>query len=160
MKTNLEHALDDDRIIATVNQLLHFPEELEKMISPPARSYAREDYQGVLLGAVDIKETSKEYTFYSDVPGLTKSDIQVTVEGDKVLVIKSQGKRKREDEEEECKILRMERKTNPKFVRKFVLPGDANVDSISASCVDGVLTVNVPKIPPVVKSKTIEIAVS
>eukprot|EP01018_Ginkgo_biloba_P009129 Gb_37178 [translate_table: standard] len=37
---------------------------------------------------------------------------------------------------------------------------DTNLDSISASCVDGVLAVNVPKIPPMVKSKTIKIAIS
>ena len=28
--------------------------------------------------AVDIKETPKEYVFYADVSGLTKSDIQVS----------------------------------------------------------------------------------
>ena len=28
--------------------------------------------------AMDMKETPKEYVFYADVPGLTKSDIQVS----------------------------------------------------------------------------------
>ena len=54
----------------------------------------------------------------------------------------------------------MERKRNPKFARKFVLPSDANVEGISASCVDGVLTVTVPRIPPASKSKTIQISIN
>jgi len=57
------------------------------------------------------------------------------------------GKRKREGVEEEqyCKCLRMERKKNHKFFRKFMLPSDANVKGISASCGDGVLSVIVPR---------------
>uniref|UniRef100_A0A0D6R9V8 SHSP domain-containing protein n=1 Tax=Araucaria cunninghamii TaxID=56994 RepID=A0A0D6R9V8_ARACU len=163
---NLDHVMDDGHLIATLNQFFHFPEELEKMVSSSARSY-REDDKGAAASAamasaaVDIKETPKEYVFYTDVPGLTKSDIQVHVEDGKVLVMKCQGKRKREgEEEEECKYLRMERKSNRKFVRKFTLPGDADVDKISASCADGVLTVTVPRIPPEKKSKTIEISVA
>eukprot|EP01018_Ginkgo_biloba_P004245 Gb_02607 [translate_table: standard] len=85
-------------------------------------------------------------------------NFEVNAEDDKVLVIKTQGKQKHENEEEESKILRMERNTNPKFVRKFALLREANMDSIFVSCVDGVLTFNVPKIPPMDKSKIIEIA--
>uniref|UniRef100_A0A0C9RR22 TSA: Wollemia nobilis Ref_Wollemi_Transcript_408_629 transcribed RNA sequence n=1 Tax=Wollemia nobilis TaxID=56998 RepID=A0A0C9RR22_9CONI len=158
---NLDHVMDDGHLIATLNQFFHFPEELEKMVSSSARSYREEDKGAAASAAVDVKETPKEYVFYTDVPGLTKSDIQVHVEDGKVLVMKFQGKRKREgEEEEECKYLRIERKTNRKFVRKFTLPGDADVDKISASCADGVLTVTVPRIPPVKKSKTIEISVA
>lgn len=153
--------MDDGHLVATLNQFFHIPEELEKMISPAARSYGQDDMAGVFAAAVDIKETPKEYIFYTDVPGLTKSDIQVNVEEGKVLVLRCQGKRKREgEEEEECKFLRMERKTNRKFVRKFTLPGDANVDGISAACADGVLTVTVPRIPPEKKTKTIKISVA
>jgi len=157
MKSYLDHAL-------AMSPLLHFPEELERIIIPSARSYDQhEENKGMEPAAVDIKETPKEYVFYADVPGLTKSDIQAYVEEDKLLVIKYQGgKRKREgvEDEECCKYLRMERKRNPKFARKFTLPGDANVEGISASCVDGVLTVTVPRIPPAMKSKTIQISVN
>ena len=89
--------------------------------------------------------------------------LKVYVEEQKLLVIKCQGgKRKREgvEDEESCKYLRMERKRNPKFTRKFTLPGDANVEGISASCVDGVLTVTVPRIPPASRSKTIQISIN
>ena len=50
-----------------MNQLLHFPEELEKIINPGARSYDHwhEENKGMEPAAVDIKETPKEYVFYA-----------------------------------------------------------------------------------------------
>eukprot|EP00252_Welwitschia_mirabilis_P013378 TRINITY_DN29465_c0_g1_i1.p1 TRINITY_DN29465_c0_g1~~TRINITY_DN29465_c0_g1_i1.p1 ORF type:complete len:161 (-),score=9.10 TRINITY_DN29465_c0_g1_i1:329-811(-) len=156
--------LDGGSIFATMNHIFHLPEALDLMISPADRtSEQTQEAKGFVPAAVDIKQTPKEYIFYVDVPGLTKSDIQVYVEEKKVLVLKCQGgKRKREgeNEEEECKILRLERKTNRKFERRFTLPGDSNVAEISAVCQDGVLTVKVPRILPSQKSKTVQITVN
>ncbi|KAL2555178.1 17.4 kDa class III heat shock protein [Forsythia ovata] len=110
---------------------------------------------------VDILDTHKEYIFYIDVPGLTKSDIQVTVEDENTLVIKSNGKRKREDGEEEgCKCIRLERRTLQKLLRKFRLPENCNLSSITAKCENGVLTVVVQKLPPPPKPKTVEVQIS
>lgn len=85
----------------------------------------------------------------------------MTVEDKKTLVIRSNGKRKREEGEEEgCKYLRMERRAPQKLMRKFRLPENANVSAITAKCDNGVLTVIVEKLPPHSKSKTVEISFS
>lgn len=82
--------------------------------------------------------------------------IQVTVEDDNTLVIRSKGKRKRDDREEEgCKYIRLERKAVQKLLRKFRLPGNANVAAITAKCEYGVLTLVVEKLPPPPKPKTV-----
>lgn len=108
----------------------------------------------------DILSTPKEYVFYVDVPGLSKSDIQVQLEDENILVIKANGKRKREDGDEEgCRYLKLERSVPQKMMRKFRLPQDADASSISAKCENGVLTVTVQKIPPS-KPKTVQVAVS
>ncbi|XP_008803401.2 17.4 kDa class III heat shock protein [Phoenix dactylifera] len=155
-----------------LNQLLHLPETLEKLVSPSPRPQAghggaqgREAGEERGFGGfpVDILETPKEYTFFLDVPGLSKTDMQVALEeDDRILVIKSNGKRKREEGEEEgCKYLRLERRAYPKFLRKFHLPNDANTASITAKCENGVLTVVVEKLPPPEpKTKTVEVAVA
>ncbi|KAJ3695765.1 hypothetical protein LUZ60_001142 [Juncus effusus] len=110
---------------------------------------------------MDILETQKEYVFYLDVPGLSKSDIQVTLEEGKVLVMKSNAKRKREEDEEGCKYLRLERRGPVKFQKKFRLAEDANLDAISARYENGVLIVTVPKLPPPEKkTKTIQVKVA
>ncbi|WJZ84892.1 hypothetical protein VitviT2T_004469 [Vitis vinifera] len=103
----------------------------------------------------DVKEYPNSYTFIVDMPGLRSGDIKVQVEDGNVLVIS--GERKREEEKEGAKYVRMERRVG-KFMRKFVLPENANTDKISAVCQDGVLTVTVEKLPPPEpkKPKTIE----
>ena len=87
--------------------------------------------------------------------------MQVQVEEENILVIKVSGKRKREEEEEGCKYLKLERNLPQKMMRKFRLPQDAKADisSISAKCENGVLTVTVKKIPPATP-KTVQVAIS
>lgn len=145
-----------------MNHLLNFPESLEKLISTARTHETNEnENRGVSSIPVDILDTPKEYIFYLDVPGLSKSDIQVTVEDENTLVIKSNGKRKREDGEEEgCKYTRMERRTPQKLMRKFRLPENANLSAITAKCENGVLTVTVEKNPPPPKPKTVEVPVA
>ena len=87
---------------------------------------------------------------------------QVSVENENILVIRSSGKRKREEveEEEKCKYIRLERKQPHKLIRKFRLPEDANVSTVRAKCENGVLTVIVEKLPPPPKPKTVEVAIA
>lgn len=107
----------------------------------------------------DVKELPNSYVFIVDMPGLKSGDIKVQVEDDNVLLIS--GERKREEEKEGAKYVRMERRVG-KFMRKFVLPENANTDAISAVCQDGVLTVTVQKLPPPEpkKAKTIEVKIA
>ena len=78
------------------------------------------------------------------------------LENDNVLVIG--GTRKHEEQDPNVKYIRMERNSGT-FMRKFTLPQNSNLEKISAACVDGVLTVTVPKIPPPqpTKPRTIEV---
>ncbi|KAH7565673.1 hypothetical protein JRO89_XS09G0243000 [Xanthoceras sorbifolium] len=180
----MSRVLADDVVAAAVNNLFGLPETIEKVIFP-SRSNHQEtnESKGVSSIPVDILDSPKEYVFYMDVPGLSKSDIQlyaiwnlfglhwnafenpcvfgVMVEDEKTLVIKSSGKRKHEDGEEEgCKYRRLERRGPRKLLRKFRLPENANVSAISAKCENGVLTVVVEKLPPPPKSKAVEVTIS
>ncbi|KAG2595209.1 17.5 kDa class II heat shock protein-like [Panicum virgatum] len=125
--------------------------------SGPTRTYVR-DARAMAATPADVKELPGAYSFVVDMPGLGTGDIKVQVEDERVLVIS--GERRRE-EREEAKYLRMERRMG-KFMRKFVLPDNADMDKISAMCKDGVLTVTVEKLPPPKpkKPKTIEVKVA
>ncbi|CAJ2656980.1 17.9 kDa class II heat shock protein-like [Trifolium pratense] len=124
----------------------------------PTRSYVR-DAKAMAATPADVKEYQNSYLFVIDMPGLKSGDIKVQVEDDNVLVIS--GERKREEEKEGVKYLRMERRVG-KFMRKFVLPENANTDAVSAVCQDGVLTVSVEKLPPPQpkKPRTIEVKIA
>ncbi|XP_047342510.1 17.9 kDa class II heat shock protein-like [Impatiens glandulifera] len=126
--------------------------------SGPTRTYVR-DAKAMASTPADVKEYPNSYVFIIDMPGLKSGDIQVQVEDDNVLLIS--GERKREEEKDGAKYVRMERRVG-KFMRKFVLPENADTDGITAVCHDGVLTVTVKKLPPPVpkKPKTIQVNVA
>ncbi|KAI3836860.1 hypothetical protein MKW98_005193 [Papaver atlanticum] len=131
--------------------------EVEKSATP-SKKYVR-DAKAMAATPADIKEYPDSYVFVVDMPGLKSEEIKVQVEDDNVLVVT--GVRQRESEKEkEVKYVRMERRIG-KFMRKFVLPENANIDAISAVCVDGVLTITVQKLPPPEpkKPKTIQVTV-
>uniref|UniRef100_A0A7C9CQ42 SHSP domain-containing protein n=1 Tax=Opuntia streptacantha TaxID=393608 RepID=A0A7C9CQ42_OPUST len=149
----------EDLTFTNLTNLLNQGDALLKAFTPFTKENMSSEDRGALSPPVDIVSTPKEYIFYVDIPGHSKSDIQVQLEDDNILVIKSSGKRKREEGEQEgCKYLKLERRSPQKIMRRFRLPEDANVAAISAKCEDGVLTVTVDKIPPA-KPKTIEVAI-
>ncbi|OEL34799.1 18.6 kDa class III heat shock protein [Dichanthelium oligosanthes] len=168
----------------TLNSLLHLPEVLDRLAAADgdrrsgshhgAHQHGHARVHGLGGGSgggggapVDIVETPGEYAFLLDVPGLSKADIQVTLEEDRVLVMKggnNNGKRKREEEEEGegCRYIRLERRAAPRsFVRKFRLPEDADTGGIAARCENGVLTVTVKKQPPPEKkTKSVQVTIA
>ncbi|KAK3037268.1 hypothetical protein RJ639_029680 [Escallonia herrerae] len=139
--------------------LNHLVDDSDKSTTnAPTQTYVS-DARAMASTTADVKEYPNSYVFVIDMPGLKSSKIQVQVEDDNVLVVS--GERKREEEKEGAKYVRMERRIG-KFMRKFVLPENANMEAISAVCQDGVLTVTVQKLPPPEpkKAKTIEFKVA
>ncbi|CAH9144670.1 unnamed protein product [Cuscuta epithymum] len=118
------------------------------------------DAKAMAATPADVKEYPNSYVFIIDMPGLKSGDIKVQIEDENVLTIS--GERKREaDEKEGVKYLRMERRVG-KFMRKFVLPENADLGKITAVCHDGVLSVTVEKVPPPEpkKPRSIEVKVA
>lgn len=149
----------DHPLVYTLRHLFDTPEEsMEKASNAPTRTYVR-DAKAMAATPADVKEYPNYYVFVVDMPGLKSGDIKVQVEDDNVLVIS--GERKREEEKEGAKYVRMERRVG-KFMRKFSLPENADTEGVSAVCQDGVLTVTVKKLPPPEpkKPKTIEVKVA
>ncbi|GAA0171523.1 chaperone [Lithospermum erythrorhizon] len=143
--------------------LSHMVDSLEedsnnKTNNIPTKTYVR-DAKAMAATPADIKEYPNSYLFIIDMPGLKSGDIRVQVEDDNVLVIS--GEREREEEKEGVKFVRMERRVG-KFMRKFVLPENVEIEKISAVCKDGVLSVSVEKLPPPQpkKPKTIQVKVA
>lgn len=91
--------------------------------------------------AVDIAETDEALSLYAELPGLTKEDVEITLE-DNVLAIK--GERKFEREETKENFHRIERAYGT-FHRSFHLPSNVRSDQVEASFRDGVLRIDIPK---------------
>ncbi|XP_009609358.1 18.8 kDa class II heat shock protein-like [Nicotiana tomentosiformis] len=149
----------DSRLLSTLQDMLDFADDHEKPTqNNPTRTYVR-DAKAMAATPADVKEYPNCYIFIIDMPGIKSNEIKVQVEDDNVLVVSGDRKKDKEkDEKEGVKYLRMERRVG-KFMRKFVLPENANIDAISAVCQDGVLKVTVEKLlpPERKKPKTIDV---
>jgi HSP20 family protein len=91
--------------------------------------------------AVDIRETDDAYLVNAELPGLSKEDINITIENN---VIKLTGERRFEKDVKEEEYHRVERAYGS-FTRAFSLPSRVNPESIEANFQDGILTIRVPK---------------
>jgi HSP20 family protein len=92
------------------------------------------------LPSTDVYRSNGDLMVKADLPGLTKSDVEVSVDAG-YLVVK--GERKEEKKEEEKEYFRSER-TYGSFYRRVPLPEGVDTGKISAKVHDGVLEVTVP----------------
>ncbi|OWM86546.1 17.6 kDa class II heat shock protein-like [Punica granatum] len=165
-----EFGLMGSPIFSIIEDMLDFPEDQQQQqpesrtrSNNPSRAYVR-DAKAMAATPADVIEYPDSYVFIVDMPGINPGEIKVQVENENVLVVSSERRHEREKDKDESKVdglkyVRMERRVG-KFMRKFVLPENANVDAISAMCQDGVLRVTVQKVkPPQPKAKTIEVKV-
>lgn len=90
---------------------------------------------------VDIQETPDSYRLVAELPGLTKEDINITLENN---VLRLSGERKFEKDIKKDGYQRIER-TYGTFARAFTLPSQVNHDKVEASFENGLLTITVPK---------------
>ena len=90
---------------------------------------------------VDIQETEEGYRLQAELPGLTKEDIDITLENN---VLRLSGERKFERDVKKESFHRVER-TYGTFSRAFSLPQQVNAEGVQAGFENGVLTILVPK---------------
>ncbi|GAB6161771.1 Hsp20/alpha crystallin family protein [Desulfothermus naphthae] len=91
--------------------------------------------------ATDVYETEKYYVIQMEIPGVEKSDIQIELKGEELIIC---GIKRLIKETPRCSYMILERSYGP-FIRKFSLPKDIDLDSISASMDIGILMIKLPK---------------
>lgn len=91
---------------------------------------------------MDVKENGTAYTVQAEIPGVTKEDIHVSIEGNMVTVraeVKQHDIQTKDD-----KVLRSERYFGA-VSRSFQLPQDIDQSQSKAKYDNGVLTLTLPK---------------
>lgn len=104
---------------------------------------ARASASNIFAPRVDIADGGDHYEITAELPGVHKSDIQVSVE-EGVLTLEAVSK-KAERKDEDGKTIRQERRYG-KFVRRFSLGAEVSEENIQASFENGVLTLQAPKL--------------
>ncbi len=102
---------------------------------------------------LDVLETEASYRMRIDLPGVSRDDVTINVENDRITI---RGERQEMATETDETVLRTERKRGG-FYRSLTLPTEIDADKATANFEEGVLLVELPK---VVKSKATSISIS
>ena len=116
-----------------------FPELFRGFLQPISERRLREGGTDI---RVDVYENPKEYTVRAEVPGVTKDDIQVQIDGNRVSIsaeIKREAEQKNGD-----RLLRSERYYGA-MSRTFALASELDEGGADAKYEAGVLTLKLPK---------------
>jgi HSP20 family protein len=131
---------------ATGDPLLRMHQEMDRMFDQflgrvPGSALAGRTGSLWLKPSVDIAEGRKAYQISVEVPGISEDEIDLSIDGDDLII---SGEKRQEHEEDEEGYHRIERSYG-QFRRVLSLPGDADTDRISARFKNGVLDVQVPR---------------
>ncbi|HEY8200531.1 MAG TPA: Hsp20/alpha crystallin family protein [Actinomycetota bacterium] len=100
------------------------------------------DPRGSWAPLLDVFETPEKLSVAVELPGMSASDVEITVEGN-VLTLRGQRPFYKGANEEA--FHRIERRFGP-FQRRIALPNQSDAERISAQMEEGVLMIDVPKI--------------
>ncbi len=92
---------------------------------------------------VDFEEKEDEIVINAELPGMKKSDVELSVENN-VLALKGEKKEERREGDKDSDYFRNERFFG-KFERCFTLPATVEADKTKATFKDGVLRISLPK---------------
>ena len=102
---------------------------------------------------VNTRETDEAYHIEVELPGVKKSDVEISVDGN-ILTIS--GERNVRDEVKDEDYHKVESRYGL-FSRSFTLPEKVDISNIEAEFVNGVLEIAIPKLKVDTSSKKIEI---
>lgn len=93
------------------------------------------------MPSIDIFEEGDNIVVKSDMPGMTKDDIEINLTDDMITL---SGEKKKEEKVEKKNYFRLERSRGT-FKRSFALPTEVQTDKAKATFKDGVLEIKIPK---------------
>lgn len=126
-----------DRLDRIFNEMLTQSFSGDVLLDPQAALTSRR-----WMPAVDIRETADSLLLVAELPGMTREDVQITLENN---VLSIAGERKFEKDVKGESYHRLERAFGS-FARSFTLPANVKTDKVEAVFKDGVLTVTLPKV--------------
>ena len=118
-----------------------FDQPFDNLVRRFVRSIPVRDETAMTI-SVDVNESDKAYTVKAEIPGVSKDDISVAIEGNQVS-ISAEVKKEKEEKEGE-KVLHSERYYGSVY-RSFTLPMDVDQSRSEAKYAKGVLELTLPK---------------
>ena len=134
--------LDRDEFLTPFDRL--FDQVIANQFPQIEKQVGVKPYQGTAYPKVNVYEYDDKVGVIAEIPGLSKKDLSIDVE-DGVLTIS--GNKGGFFDDVKAKVIRRELK-HSSFKRSFELGELLDGENINASFVDGVLSIDIPKIEP------------
>jgi len=90
----------------------------------------------------DIRDEGEKYVMEAELPGFTKEDIKLDING-LYLVLTAEHKNEKDEKDDKGKYIRRERSYGS-YTRSFDITG-VDTENISAEYMDGILKIDLPK---------------
>ncbi len=91
---------------------------------------------------VDLYETPTDFILTADLPGLSREEIDISVDENRVVI---RGERHGGPIDLPCEQYHRVERGHGRFARSFPLPDAIDVSRVSADLKDGILTIRIPK---------------
>jgi HSP20 family protein len=114
-------------------------ERIQRELSSLTRGFTREPAAGV-FPLMNLTEDKENYYVRAELPGIKGGDLEIHATADSLSIT---GERKI-SEDGAATYHRRERDAG-KFSRILTLPGEIDTNKVEAACVDGILTIRLPK---------------
>lgn len=140
---------------AAVNPFGSLQRDIDRLFGDFTRGFGMPGMPAMkVLPNIDVTETDKEIEVTVELPGLQRSDIEISLNDD-VLTIRSEKKVEAKQEDDKKNVHVAERAYGV-FYRAIQLPAGVDPASIEATMSYGVLKITIPR-PAPSKAKKIEI---
>lgn len=129
---------------APAHPLLGLHQEIDRLFAQALRGFGMPAWpttSALFRPSLDITENAGTYTVKVEMPGVSRDDIQVSVEGDS-LIVRGEKREESEREDEHCHYTE---RSFGSFQRVLALPDDADADDLKAAFRDGVLTITIAR---------------
>jgi HSP20 family protein len=93
------------------------------------------------MPTVDLEDKGEKFIMTAEVPGLKKSDVEISICG---KIVEISGCKEQKRNEETKNYVRRER-SSASFYRKMTLPEEVKFEEASADLQDGLLEITLPK---------------
>ena len=100
--------------------------------------------------AVDVVEKEDRFGLSVELPGYGKDDVEIKVDNNLLTISAAELKEAKEEKKEETKEkvrYIMNERSGRSFTRTFVLPKEVDKENIEASFENGLLELEIPKVP-------------
>lgn len=132
-----------------MNELMSFdpfsPTPIEETLRNMMRPWRMEMNERAPSMRIDLSETDKDYLIKAEIPGVTKEDIDVRIEGNQVT-LSAEVRKEKQEKKDDGRVLRNERLYG--FAsRSFSLGCPLDDAKAEARYENGVLSLTIPKKP-------------